>query len=162
MQVQAILDCFHPQYKFLPYDGPPFLKAGNFPSVMEKGQGWECPEEALVCSPSLPWIKQWQNTWKRHSGRADPCVRLPLFSLWRASASCVDAAGTSSMQLHSPTLEDVREEEGLIWPGGEGGGMGHLGIFVRDMKEHLCWGARSPLRIVCAGPVFKGNVWIFD
>lgn len=88
--------------------------------------------------------------------RADPCVRPPLFSLWRASASCVDAAGTSSMQLHSPTLEDVREEEGLIWLGG--GGMGHLGIFVRDMKEHLCWGARSALRIVCAGPVFKGNV----
>lgn len=45
--VSAILDCFHLQYKFLCYDG---LKAGNFPSVMETGQGWECLEEPLVCS----------------------------------------------------------------------------------------------------------------
>lgn len=34
--------------------------------------------------------------------------------------------------------------------------MGHLGVFVRDMKEHLCWGARSALRIVCAALYLRG------
>lgn len=48
--VWAILDCFHLPHKFLCYDGPRFLKAGNFPSLMQTGQGWECMEESLICS----------------------------------------------------------------------------------------------------------------
>lgn len=106
---------------------------------------------------SLPWVKQWQNTWKRHSsGPSDgPCVRPRLFPLWPTSASCVDAAGTSSMQLHSPTLEDVREEEGLIWRGDIWGflsetwkstcarghaalwGLSVLALYLRGMYEYL-------------------------
>lgn len=52
---------------------------------------------------------------------------------------------------YSPTLEDGKKEEGLE-------GMGHLGIFVSNMKGHLCWGAHSALRIHCVLRVFTGDV----
>lgn len=136
--VQAILDCFHPQCKFLCYDGPGFLKAGNFPLCDgDKGENaWKNPSSVPLAAMDKVISM----------GRL---IRPRLFPLWRVAASCVDAAGTSSMQLHSPTLEDVREEEALIWQ--EDGGGGHLGIFVRHERA-LVPGARGALGVVCAGP----------
>lgn len=60
---------------------------------------------------------------------------------------------------HSPSLEEGKEEEELNGQeGGVGEGIGHLGIFVRNMKERLCWGACSALRIDCVLHVFTGDV----
>lgn len=136
--VQAILDCFHPQYKFLCYDGPGFLKAGNFPLCDgDKGENaWKNPSSVPLAAMDKVISM----------GRL---IRPRLFLLWRVAASCVDAAGTSSMQLHSPTLEDVREEEALIWQEDWGG----IFFFVKHERELMPGAqARRSGGVVCPGP----------
>lgn len=94
-------------------------------------------------------------------------VRSCLFS------SCVDSQPTvwtvrehqACRSKEAATFSNFRRKgRGRVeWAGGRcREGIGHLGIFVRNMKEHLCWGACSALRIDCVLHVFTGDVWIFD
>lgn len=137
--VQAILDCFHPQYKFLCYDGPGFLKAGNFPLCDgDKGENaWKNP-------PSVPLAAMDKVI---SMGRL---IRPFLFPSWRAAASCVDAAGNIKYAAAFPNFGRCEGRGSLDLARGLRGG-GHLGIFVRHERA-LVPGARGALGVVCAGP----------
>lgn len=143
--VWAMPDCFHVQYKFLYYDEPCFLKEGTV-SLGESGQGWgwmdRKEEESLICS--LVYHGEAMAKHIKASFRSpvwSVCSSVVVFS--GRPTGCVDRAGTSSMQeqrigniLLLWTMERKRRVE---WTGGwRRQGMGYLGIFVRNMKEHLC------------------------
>ncbi len=170
--VWAMPDCFPVQYKFLYYDEPCFLKEGTVPSVRETGQGWgwmdRQEEEALICSllhhgeAMAKHIKASFRSpvWSQSSS-------VPFFIFCRRPNGCVDRAGTSSMQRQRSgnilrLWKMERKRKGWM---GRREGMGHLGIFVRHMKERLCWGAHSALRIDCVLHVFTGgcmNIWLMS
>lgn len=170
--VWAMLDCFHVQYKFLYYDEPCFLKAGTVPSVREPGQGWEWmerKEESLVCSllyHGEAISKHIKASFRSPVWSVCSSVSFCLF-LWTADRLCgqnrnIKYAAVKD-QRHSPSLGDGKEDEGMNGQeGGAGRGWDIWGFLSENMKEHLCWGADSALRVDCVLHVFTGHVWIFD
>lgn len=78
-------------------------------------------------------------------------------------ADYVDRAGTSIMQDPKTflCLKDGKEEEEFHrW---EKLSEEHLGTFIRNMKERLCWGAQSTERL-CSLCIYKGhmNIWLMS
>lgn len=162
--VWAMSNCFPVQYKFLYYDEPCFLKAGTVPSVREPGQGWgwmdRKEEESLICS--LLYHGEAMAKHIKASFRSpvwSVCSFTSFYSFSGHPTGCVDRAGTSSM--HEQRTSDILQLWKMEGLNGQEG-VRHLGIFVRNMKEHLCWGAHSALRVDCVLHVFTGDVWIFD
>lgn len=168
--VWAIPDCFRVQYKFLYYDEPCFLKTGTVPSVRQPGQGWECMDRKEEESPACSRLYHGEAMAKLIKASFSPtvwsvCLPVPLFFFCQRPTGCVDRAGTSNMQRQRgrdifQLWKTERKRKGGM--GRRWEGMGHLGIFVSNMKGHLCWGARGAQRIDCVLHVFTGDVWIFD
>lgn len=167
--VWAMLDCFPVQYKFLYYDEPCFLKEGTVPSVRKPGQGGRWTdrkrEESLICS-----LLRHGEEMAKHIKAS---FRSPVWSVFVHVSFFLLADDQPSVWTEREhqvcrgkgpvTFPNFGRLEGLNGQeGGVGEGVRHLGIFVRNMKGHLCWGAHSALRVDCVLYVFTGDVWIFD